>query len=42
VRVLREAVDHRQDYRLARHLGQALNEVHGDVRPHLGGHLQRL
>jgi hypothetical protein len=35
VRVLGEAVNHREDDRLAAHLGKALNEVHGDISPHL-------
>ena len=42
VRVLGEAVDHREYDRLAPDLRKALDEVHGDVRPHLGRHLQRL
>jgi hypothetical protein len=42
VGVLRETVDDREDHRFARHLGQALDEVDGDVRPHLGGNVQRL
>jgi hypothetical protein len=42
VRVLGEAVDHREHDRLATHLRKALDEVHGDIRPHLGRYLQRL
>ena len=42
VRVLGEAINHREDDGLAANLRQPLDEVHGDVRPHLGGHVQRL
>ena len=42
VRVLGEAVNHREDDGLAAHFGEALDEVHGDVRPHLRRHLERL
>jgi len=42
VRVLGEAVDHREHDGLAADLGEALDEVHGDVRPHLGRDLPRL
>jgi hypothetical protein len=35
VRVLGEAVNYREDDRLAAHLGKALDEVHGDISPHL-------
>ena len=42
VRVLGEAINHREDDGLPAHLGQPFDEVHGDVRPHLGGHVQRL
>ena len=40
--VLREAVHHREDDGFARHLGQPFDEVHGDVGPHLGRHLEGL
>jgi hypothetical protein len=36
VHVLGEAVDDSKDYRLPMDLREALNEVHGDVGPHLG------
>jgi hypothetical protein len=42
VDILGEAIHHREDYELARHLGQPLDEVHGDVGPHLGRHLKGL
>jgi hypothetical protein len=42
VRVLGEAVDHHEYDGLAAHLGKALDEVHGDIRPHLGWNLQWL
>ena len=42
VRVLGEAVHHGEDDRLPMYLGELLDEVHGDVRPHLGRHLKRL
>ena len=42
VRVLGEAVNHREDDGFAAHLGKALDEVHGNIRPHLGGYVQRL
>jgi hypothetical protein len=35
VHVLGEAVNHREDDRLAAHLGKALDEVHGDISPQL-------
>ena len=38
VGVLGEAIDHRQDDRLAADLGKPLDEVHRDIRPHLGRH----
>ena len=34
--ILGEVVDHHEHDGLAPHLGQALDEVLGDVRPHLG------
>jgi hypothetical protein len=37
-----EAIHHREDDGLAVHSGKALDEVHGDVRPDLGWHLQWL
>jgi len=40
--VLGEAVDHREYDGLAAHLREALDEVHGDIRPYLGRNLQRL
>jgi hypothetical protein len=40
--MLGEAIDHREDDRLAMDLRQALNEVHQDVRPHLGRHIKGL
>jgi hypothetical protein len=42
VRILGEAVDHREDDGLAAHLGQPLDEVHGNIRPHLRRHIKRL
>jgi hypothetical protein len=42
VGVLGEAVHHREDDGLARHLGQPFDEVNGDVGPHLGRHLKGL
>jgi len=42
MRVLGEAIDHRENDRLTTNLWEVLNEVHGDIRPHLGRHLQRL
>jgi hypothetical protein len=42
MRVLGEAVDDSEDDRLAADFGQPFNEVHGDVRPHLGLNLQGL
>ena len=42
VRVLGETIDDRQDHRFAGHLGQALDEVDGDIRPHLVRYFQRL
>ena len=42
VGVLGEAVDHREDDRLAAHLGKALDEVHRYIRPDLRWHLQGL
>ena len=42
VSVLGEAVHHGQDDTVAMDAGKAFNEVKGDVRPHLGGDLQRL
>jgi hypothetical protein len=42
MRVLGEAVDHGEDDGLAAHLQKALDEIHRDVRPHLGWNLQRL
>jgi hypothetical protein len=42
VSVLGEAIDHREDDRFAAHLRQPLDEVHGDVGPHLGRHLEGL
>jgi hypothetical protein len=35
VRVLGEAVNHREDDGLAAHIGKDLDEVHGDISPHL-------
>ena len=42
VRIFGEAVDHRQNDRLAIDLGQALDEIHGDVGPYLGRHVEGL
>ena len=42
VGVLREPVHHREDDALAMYLGERLDEIHGDVGPNAGGHLQRL
>ena len=42
VRVLGEAVHHGEDDRLPMYHGEPLDEVHGDVRPHLGRNHQRL
>jgi hypothetical protein len=42
VGVLREAVDDGEDDRLLVDLGQSLDEIHRDVRPHLRWHLERL
>jgi len=42
VHILGEAVHHGEDDRLPADLGQALDEVHQDVRPHLGGDLEGL
>jgi hypothetical protein len=42
VGVLGEAIDHREDDRFVAHLRQPLDEVHGDVGPHLGRHLEGL
>ena len=42
VGMLGEAVDHRENDRLAAHLGKALDEVHGYIRPNLRRHLQGL
>jgi hypothetical protein len=40
--ILGEAFDHCEDDGLAAHLGEALNEVHGDISPHLRGHVEGL
>ena len=40
--ILGEAVDHRENDGFAAHLGKALDEVHGDVRPNLRRDLQGL
>jgi hypothetical protein len=40
--ILGEAVDDGEDDRLAADLGQPLDEVHGNICPHLGRHLQGL
>jgi hypothetical protein len=40
--VLGESVDDGEDDRLAAHLGQPFDEVHRDVRPDLGRHLEGL
>ena len=40
--VLREAIHHRQNHRLAVHLWKTLDEVHGDISPHLGQDVQGL
>ena len=42
VHILGEVVDHRMDDGLAAHLGEALDEVHGNIRPDLRWHLQGL
>jgi hypothetical protein len=42
VRILGEAVDDSKDHRLPMDLREALDEVHGDVGPHLGRHLKQL
>jgi hypothetical protein len=42
VGILGEAINHRQDHRLACHLWQTFDEVDGYVRPHLGGNLEWL
>jgi hypothetical protein len=42
VRILGEAVDHHEDEGLAAHLGQPLDEVHGNIRPHLRRHIKGL
>jgi hypothetical protein len=42
MRLLREAVDHRENDGLAAHLGKALDEVHGDIIPNLRWHIERL
>jgi hypothetical protein len=42
MRVLGEAVDHREDDGLVAHLGQALDKIHRDVRPYLGRNVERL
>jgi len=42
VGVLGEAVDHCQHDRLAAHLRQPLDEIHRDVRPDLGWHVEGL
>ena len=42
VSILRKAVDHCENDRFAAHLGKALDEVHGYIRPNLRRHLQRL
>jgi hypothetical protein len=35
-------VDHREDDGLAPHLREALDEVHGDVGPHMRWYVERL
>jgi hypothetical protein len=42
VGILRETVHHYQNHGLAMHLRKALDKIHGDIRPHLIRHLQRL
>jgi hypothetical protein len=42
MRILGEAIDHREDNRLAPDFTQPFDEVHGDVGPHLGRHLKGL
>ena len=38
--ILGEAIDHREDNRLAPDFKKPFDEVHGDVGPHLGQHLE--
>jgi hypothetical protein len=40
--ILGEAVDHHEDDELAAHLGQPLDEVHGNIRPYLRRHIKGL
>ena len=42
VRILGESVDHRENDGFATDLGQPLDEVHGDIRPHLGRYFEGL
>ena len=42
MRVLGEAIYDGEDDGLATNLGQPLDEIHGDVRPHMGRHLKGL
>ena len=42
VSILGEAINHSLDDRLAMHLGKAIDEVHGDVCPHLRGNIKGL
>ena len=42
VSILGEAIDHHENDRFAAHLGEALDEVHGDICPDLRRHLQGL
>jgi hypothetical protein len=42
VAVLGQAIDHRQDHRLAAHLWESFHEVHRDVLPNLQRHGQWL
>jgi hypothetical protein len=42
VAVLGEPVDDREDHQLAIDAGESLHEIHGDVGPHNGRHVERL
>ena len=42
MRILGEAIDHREDDRFAIDLGQALDKIHRNVGPNLGRHVEGL
>ena len=42
MRILGETVEHRENDGFAADLGQPLDEIHGDIRPHLGWYFEGL